>query len=100
MTAAQLWGDFRRNGSDLWCPWDVDPALLPPTLLEAAELLDLIEGFGGTVEINLDVTMPSPCPIELDAADARLLRECGSMIKELLRFFREADHALRTEAER
>lgn len=98
-SADDLWAEFRENDCNLWQHWPQDYEHLPATLLEAAEVIDQVEGLGGTVEINLDVTLPPSCPVELDPDDRALLRECEDMVKELLRFRREADYNLRQVAE-
>lgn len=92
---AELWAEFRENDSNLWQHWPQDYEHLDGTVLEVAEVVEQIEGLGGTIEINLDVTLPLDCPLELDADDRALLHERGETVKELLRFHREANYNLR-----
>jgi hypothetical protein len=69
---------------------------VPP--LEAAELLEEVEDMGGTIEINLDVTLP-PTVEPIDPVLQEAIRDNGTLIKELLRFNREADYNLRELAD-
>lgn len=98
VSAEQLWADFRRNESKLWHVWDVDfDNGLVPSMLEAAELLDNVEEAGGTIHINLDVELPPS--VELDDSEREAILDNGPLIRELLRFYREADYNLRVLAE-
>lgn len=95
MTGAQMWAQYRRNGKTLWCVWDCDEDYgVDISMLAAAEIIEEVEALGGTIEINLDVTLPAGAPVDPDDMDHEYLRDCGPLIKELLRFQRESTYNL------
>lgn len=101
LTGEQLWQQYRRNGKSLWCVWDCDEDYgVDISLLAAAEIIEDVEAAGGTIEINLDVTLPPGAPVEANDMDREYLVACGRFIKELLRFQRESTYNLGEVADR
>lgn len=100
LSGDELWRQFRRNGRDLWRMWDEDlDNGLAPSMLEAAEFIEAVEAVGGTIHINLDVELPADVD-PLDRTQQLMLRENGELIRELLRFTREAEATLTATASR